>query len=160
MDIRPYREGELPRLVEITQEAFQGVSIDQNIEQLIGSADGKWRQRKGKAIEYDVARFPEGVFVAESGGEIVGYITTWIDRDCQSGFIPNLGVASGFRGQGLGRKLIEHALVFFRQRDLTFARIETLDQNEIGQHLYPSIGFREVARQVHYAMRLDGDRDE
>ena len=34
------------------------------------------------------------------------------------------------------------------------AKIETLDQNPIGQKLYPSLGFREVARQIHYAMRL------
>ena len=26
--------------------------------------------------------------------------------------------------------------------------------NAVGQHLYPSCGFEEVGRQVHYAMRL------
>ena len=36
------------------------------------------------------------------------------------------------------------------------AKIETLEQNPIGQTLYPSLGFQEVARQIHYAMRLDG----
>jgi hypothetical protein len=35
------------------------------------------------------------------------------------------------------------------------AKIETLDQNPVGQALYPSLGFKEVARQIHYAMRLD-----
>ena len=35
------------------------------------------------------------------------------------------------------------------------AKIETLDQNPVGQALYPSLGFTEVARQIHYAMRLD-----
>ena len=35
------------------------------------------------------------------------------------------------------------------------AKIETLEQNPVGQALYPSLGFREVARQIHYAMRLD-----
>jgi hypothetical protein len=34
------------------------------------------------------------------------------------------------------------------------AKIETLEQNPVGQKLYPSLGFVEVARQVHYAMRL------
>ncbi|MFT5526067.1 MAG: ribosomal protein S18 acetylase RimI-like enzyme [Pirellulaceae bacterium] len=160
MNIRLYRDGDLPRLIEITLEAFQGVSIDQNIEQLLGPSSGAWRMRKGKAIELDVSRCPEGVFVAEKDGSIVGYVTTWIDRQHDSGYIPNLGVASGFRGQGLGRQLIERGLAFFRQHDLTFARIETLDQNDVGQHLYPSTGFREVARQIHYAMRLDGENNE
>ena len=38
------------------------------------------------------------------------------------------------------------------------AKIETLEQNLVGQALYPSLGFKEVARQVHYAMRLDGPK--
>jgi ribosomal protein S18 acetylase RimI-like enzyme len=41
---------------------------------------------------------------------------------------------------------------------LSHARIETLDQNEIGQTLYPSMGFEEVARQVHYCLDLS-DQD-
>ena len=37
---------------------------------------------------------------------------------------------------------------------MTVAKIETLEQNPIGRHLYPSVGFIEVARQIHYAMPL------
>ena len=37
---------------------------------------------------------------------------------------------------------------------MTVAKIETLEQNVIGRHLYPAIGFVEVARQIHYAMPL------
>ena len=33
-------------------------------------------------------------------------------------------------------------------------RIETLAQNEVGQSLYPSLGFVEIARQIHYAQKL------
>ena len=46
------------------------------------------------------------------------------------------------------------AVDFFRAQGLSHAKIETLDQNAIGQHLYPSCGFREVARQIHYVMQL------
>jgi ribosomal protein S18 acetylase RimI-like enzyme len=58
------------------------------------------------------------------------------------------------RGQGVGRRLIEHALSHFRAAGMTVAKIETLEQNTIGRHLYPSVGFVEVARQIHYAMPL------
>ena len=37
---------------------------------------------------------------------------------------------------------------------MTVAKIETLEQNPIGRQLYPSLGFQEVARQIHYAMPL------
>ena len=40
-------------------------------------------------------------------------------------------------------------------RGMSVAKIETLEQNPIGQTLYPSLGFVEVARQIHYALRLD-----
>ena len=58
------------------------------------------------------------------------------------------------RGQGVGRRLIEHALSHFRAAGMTIAKIETLEQNAIGRHLYPSVGFVEVARQIHYAMAI------
>ena len=58
------------------------------------------------------------------------------------------------RGAGIGRKLIEFALDHFRSLGLKYARIETLDQNPAGQKLYPSFGFREIARQIHYGMPL------
>jgi ribosomal protein S18 acetylase RimI-like enzyme len=32
--------------------------------------------------------------------------------------------------------------------------IETMGSNPVGQSLYPSCGFKEVARQIHYAQRL------
>ena len=68
--------------------------------------------------------------------------------------IPNLAVAAEFRGQGLGRRLIEHALDYFRREGLAYAVIETMAQNEAGQGLYPSCGFVEVARQIHFARKL------
>ena len=47
-----------------------------------------------------------------------------------------------------------HALEYFRREGLAYAMIETMAQNEVGQHLYPACGFVEVARQVHFAMKL------
>ena len=39
-------------------------------------------------------------------------------------------------------------------RGMTHGKIETLDQNEVGLHLYPKMGFEEVARQVHFVKKL------
>ena len=47
-----------------------------------------------------------------------------------------------------------YALDRFRAAGLTHAKIETLVQNEVGKGLYESLGFREVARQIHFAMEL------
>ena len=77
-----------------------------------------------------------------------------MDRDAGRGRIPNLAVSLEFRGQGLGRRLIEHALEYFRREDLAYATIETMAQNDAGRHLYPACGFVEVARQIHFARKL------
>jgi len=155
MRIRPYIPADLPRLKSLTVEGFVGVSIDHGIEQAFGPINGHdWRWRKARHIDDDVARDAAGVVVAEDGDQIVGYITTWQDRAAGIGHIPNLAVAASHRNQGLGRILIQHALDHFRAAGLTHAKIETLAQNAIGNHLYPALGFVEVARQVHFIARL------
>jgi ribosomal protein S18 acetylase RimI-like enzyme len=153
--IRLYRESDLPRLREITVEAFDGVSIDQNAEKQFGLINGHdWGWRKARHVDEDAQRDPQGVFVAAEGDEILGYISTWMDHEAGIGHIPNLALTAKARGQGLGRQLIQHALEHFRRHGLPYAKIETLDQNSVGQRLYPALGFREVARQIHYLMPL------
>jgi ribosomal protein S18 acetylase RimI-like enzyme len=155
VNVRAFLPADLPHLKRITIEGFEGVSIDHGIEQAFGAIHGHdWRWRKARHIDDDVARDPAGVFVAEENGQIVGYITTWHDREAGIGHIPNLAIAASHRNQGLGRKLIEHALAHFRACGLTHAKIETLAQNAVGNHLYPSLGFVEVARQVHFVAKL------
>ncbi|MBC8113192.1 MAG: GNAT family N-acetyltransferase [Candidatus Saccharimonas sp.] len=155
MLIRPFRADDLPTLKQITVEAFSGVSIDEGMEQLYGAIhDHDWQWRKARHLDDDVVRDVSGIFVAEIDGRVVGGVTTWQDREAGIGHIPNVAVESTHRGQGLGRRLIEHALQHFRDSGLTHAKIETLVQNEVGQHLYTSLGFREVARQIHFVAEL------
>lgn len=153
--IRPYQPGDLPVLKQITVDSFSGVSLDQLTEEKLGTwCDRTWKARKAEHIDDDVASNAPGVFVAERSGEILGYITTRVDRPNSRGRIPNLAVTEAARGLGLGRRLIVHALDYFRREGLKIAQIETMASNPVGQHLYPSCGFEEMARQVHYAMRL------
>ena len=155
MQIRSYQPTDLPTLKRLTVAGFSGVSIDHGIESNFGLINGHdWQWRKARHIDADVARDAAGVFVAEDEGEVVGYVTTWQDGPAGIGHIPNLAVAATHRNQGLGRLLLEHALAHFRAAGLTHAKIETLAQNAIGNHLYPSLGFVEVARQVHFVAKL------
>lgn len=158
MDIRPYRPEDLPILKQMTVEAFDGVSIDQGIEREFGLInEHDWRWRKARHLDEDVARDPQGMFVVEIDGQIAGYISTWCDREAGIGHIPNIVFAPVYRGRGLGRQLINYALDHFRRQGLTHAKIETLVQNDVGNHLYSSLGFREVARQIHFAADLNSN---
>jgi ribosomal protein S18 acetylase RimI-like enzyme len=155
--IRPYREADRHTVRELTVSGFEGVSIDHNIDLGLGSIAGRdWRWRKSRDVDRDIDELGAELVVAEdeASGTVVGYVTMQSDRETLIGWIHNLAVAAGVRGSGLGRRLLEHALAHFRAAGMTVAKIETLEQNPIGRHLYPSIGFVEVARQVHYAMPL------
>ena len=154
--IRPYQSDDLEAIKVITLAGFAGVSLDHALEEKLGGelAGHDWRWRKARNIVDDVAVHAEGIFVAEAEGEVVGYISTALDREAGKGRIPNLAVVVGARGEGIGRALIEHALDYFREENLAYAAIETMESNPIGQTLYPASGFQEIARQVHYARRL------
>lgn len=160
--IRPYRPEDLPRLREITIEAFPEVSIDRNIEQQFGFVGGHdWRARKARSIDLDCQANPGGVFVAEENGRIIGYVTTRVDAYSRIGSIPNLAVDVESRSRGLGTALIRYAQDYLADQGMVMCRIETLEQNKRGQELYPKFGFREVARQIHYAAPLPRrDREE
>lgn len=153
--IRICQPADLPTLRRITVESFGSVALEQMLEHKFGTwNDRDWKARKAEHIDDDVAACPEGCFVAERGGEILGYITLRLDHRNAKGRIPNLAVVESARGLGLGRRLIQHAVDFMRSQGMGLAQIETMASNTIGQHLYPSCGFEEVGRQVHYAMKL------
>ena len=162
IEVRPYRDGDRDALRELTVAAFDGVSIDQNIDRLLGPVAGRdWRWRKAGHIDADIdAVGPDAeVAVATAAGRVVGYVTLHFRREARVGWIHQLAVAAGLRDQGLGRRLLDHALDRCRAEGMTVVQIETLEQNAIGRHLFPTLGFREVARKIFYAMPLDGGGD-
>lgn len=152
---RPYQDADLPTLKAIMVEAFNGVSIDQGIEQQYGIINGhEWQWRKARHLDDDVRRDRDGIIVVEDGDRIVGFISTWLDHDAGIGHIPNISLVPDCRGQGIGRQLLEMAKDRFRKAGLTHAKIETLEQNAIGNHLYQALGFRPISKQVHFVAEL------
>ena len=153
--IRGYRSEDRERVKDLTIEGFAGVAIEYLIEQhWPGVAPSAWGERKFREVDADLTAHPETCFVAEAGGKVIGYITTTIAETKGQGRIPDLAVDAEWRGHGIGRRLLEHALAFFRERGLAIARIETLSHNAVGSHLYPDLGFELIATQKHYAMKL------
>ena len=156
MKIRAYHPSDRETLKEITAVCFgRNSSIDHNIERLLGRIAGKdWTWRKKRCIDDDIAANASGIFVAVQADVPVGYITTRLDCESGIGFIPNMAVLPDHAGCGLGRALIGAAVEYLRDQGMKLVRIETLESNAVGQHLYPSLGFQEVARQIHYVLPL------
>ena len=153
--IRPFRPADRAALVAITQRAFDGVSIDQNIERLYGTLNGvTWQERKGGHVEADIAADPNGILVWEEDGEVVGYVSCRYHPRTLIGSVANLAVRPDRQGGGIGRRLLEAAIEHLRGLGMAYVRIETLEQNDRCRALYPRLGFREVARQIHYIRPL------
>jgi len=155
--IRPYRPDDRDALIDITVRAFDGVSIDQNIEARYGVVHGvPWQERKARHIEFDIAANPAGILIFELDGRVVGYITCRFDRHTLIGWIPNFAVAPDCQGQGIGKQLLAAAIDYLRSHGMGYVRIETLEQNRRCTALYPKLGFHELARQIHYILPLEG----
>lgn len=153
--IRRARADETERLREITIEAFDGVSIDQNIERRFGLlADTTWQERKGGEVVEECESGALDVFVAELNGTVTAYVTTRLDPRTLTGHISHLAADPRHQGGGQGRALMEHALEHLRESGMRHARIETIEQNAVCCAFYPRMGFQEVARKIYYAREL------
>ncbi|MGH2461134.1 MAG: GNAT family N-acetyltransferase [Chloroflexota bacterium] len=156
VSIRSYRAADRGRIRSLTVEGFAGVAVEHAIEaRWPGVSELTWGERKFMEVVADLEAHPETCFVADIERQVVGFITTEISEVKSQGHVRDLVVGREWRGEGIGRQLLSHALETFRRRGMKIARIETLSHNEVGAHLYPTLGFHLVATQNHYAMLLD-----
>ncbi|MBH55974.1 MAG: hypothetical protein CMJ82_02170 [Planctomycetaceae bacterium] len=153
--IRESVSTDLEAIERITLNVFGPSTFEKNIEDIYGTIAGRdWKWRKRRHLELDLSDEDGQCLVAVLEGDVKGYVTIRLDQESCIGVIPNLAVKESAAGLGLGGKLIEAALDVMKKAGMELARIETLEQNQIGQHLYPKMGFKEFARQIYYAMDL------
>jgi ribosomal protein S18 acetylase RimI-like enzyme len=89
---------------------------------------------------------PEGCFVGEIGGEMVGYAT--VHRAGTVGYIGNLVVVQAHRRRGYGRKLVDRAKSYLLTRcDIVGLGVEPRLSDNI--RLYKSLGFIETSPSMH-----------
>jgi len=146
--IREAAPGDAPALVALAQE------IGAEPEGWLIADDG-WRgvaeeRRYLKAIR----RHPHAaVFVAESGGEIVGRLSIARDPHPASSHVADLGlmVAAPHRRHGIGRALLEQAVAWGSAARVRKLELHVFPHNAPAIALYESFGFaREGYRHDHY----------
>ena len=91
-----------------------------------------------------------GVFlIALIEGKVIGYGGTWVLVD--EAHVTNVVVAPEFRGQGIGRKLMNEMLVKAREKGAVCATLELRKSNEVALKLYESMGFiQATVRKAYY----------
>lgn len=154
--IRNYRPEDLPAARQVTVDAFAPLCIDVCIEKRFGLVNGTgWRQRKAAQIDDQTQANPDGVFVAEVDGRLVGLVTSELDPNARIGRIPNLAVAPAYQGRGIGKRLMTACLEYFRTVGMQYVKIETMVGNELADRYYRKLGFQEVARNIHFFAPID-----
>jgi ribosomal-protein-alanine N-acetyltransferase len=84
----------------------------------------------------------------DSAGRIVGYICPMLVVD--EGHILNVAVDPHFRGQGIGRLLMERVLMDCRSHGAEFVSLEVRPSNTAAISLYRQLGFIVIGRRKSY----------
>jgi ribosomal protein S18 acetylase RimI-like enzyme len=111
------------------------------------------RQIIEEYVERQIARlrkdegFPSQAFVARTGdGALAGFVWVARDRNDSTGELEatllNQYVAEPYRGQGLGRRLLETAEEWAQGQGLPRISLSVGVHNTIGQRLYKSLGYQ------------------
>lgn len=98
------------------------------------------------------------VLAVKDGNDILGYLWPQICKSSRgrTGRIHMFGVVPGFRGKGLGRHLMVHALAWCQQKGLETVGLTVDKLNQPAVALYESLDFRVKARNIWYEKRLFG----
>lgn len=86
--------------------------------------------------------------VCDREAQLVGYIGIWVVFD--EAHITNVAVHPKWRGQGLGRVLMEEAEKIARQKKALRIMLEVRPSNYAALSLYQSLGYMETGRRKEY----------
>lgn len=89
------------------------------------------------------------VYVAETDGEIVGYIVFYPQERAggeNNLFVENIAVSPSVAGRGIGTALMNHAAACAKESGLSSIRLYTNAKMLENLRWYPKIGYRETGR--------------
>lgn len=101
-------------------------------------------------VQY-LLRNPNTCFVAEDNGKIVGVIMS--GHDGRRGFIHHTTVKKEYRGQGIGKKLVDAALAELEAEGIHKVALVAFEKNISGNIFWEKVGFTVRDAKVLHAMQ-------
>ena len=116
-----------------------------------------WKIKKNSQIKA-IKSLKNLILVADIDGEVIGYIWGYIEEimGYKVGKIQELIVSSKERGKGIGKKIINSMLDFFKSNGCIISEIEVFVDNISTVNVYEKIGF--IKREHKMQLRLDKSR--
>jgi ribosomal protein S18 acetylase RimI-like enzyme len=104
------------------------------------------------------------VFVVEADERVVGFVSVWgrikvnglINEESEVAEVSDLIVTAAYRGQGLGRALLQRAEDYALALGARMLSIGVLAENTQARRLYNDFGFRENQVKLFKPLRSDG----
>ncbi len=95
----------------------------------------------------------ESTFIALLGSTFAGFIYLTIDRaftdpNALAGAIAGIGVLAKYRGKKIGIRLLNHAIDYFKDKDVEFLICEVYEKNEPSRRMFEGMGMRIVGYMI------------
>jgi len=159
--IRFVEGGDFPQIREIASTAFQlhRFWTDRDLER---TDVERYYRVEVDSFEDELSRGREGfeIFVADDGGQILGYIVLRIDGHLSSVYKCNWGIVASFalrsdsRGKGVGTLLLDRALRWFNDKGIERVDVSTDSENIAAIQCYEKRGFRTIYSSVTLTKKL------
>lgn len=132
----------------IAEDAAALPDIERSAGAAFRSIDGlEWiADDEVMSADHHVSCIDEGtVWVAESDGHLVGFVTARVESDENSLHIIELSVENGQQGRGIGRKLMDATKIFSLENGLSAMTLTTFRDLAFNEKFYQKLGFRTLA---------------
>jgi ribosomal protein S18 acetylase RimI-like enzyme len=153
--VRPARSADIPRILDITRDAFRDFSMAYLQQQFFGQKLGgnEWWEYKLRDIEKFCRSEMLHAIVAEADGKVVGYATYTVDSEREIGAIGNNAVDPGYQRRGIGTALQSEIDRRMREEGLTSFQVSTLGHDIHAQRIYERLGYSRLAEMYHYVRK-------
>ena len=150
--VRPARFEDIPLINDITEKAFEPVSLARMRQDFFGERLGgkNWSVYKCRDLEAFCRQRIYQVIVAESAGRVVGYATWLFDAEQGIAEIGNNAVHPEFQGKGIGKALQQEIERRMREEGFTRFTVNTLGVDIAAQKLYEKLGYTRYAESIYY----------
>lgn len=150
--IRPARDADIPRILEITKLSFVSVSLDALRQEFFDEpVDGKeWHVHKNTNLANYCKEHILWMIVAEIDDEVVGYASYGLNGTTGQGSIGNNAVHPDHQGKGIGTRLQGEIDRRIKEEGRTKFEVSTLSHDIPAQRMYEKLGYKKVAETFHY----------
>ncbi|MFC3197164.1 GNAT family N-acetyltransferase [Parapedobacter deserti] len=143
--------------MHIKEVTANTTEVSEAISRLLRQLTTNERQITESYLKALIASENSHLFVAvDDGGTIAGMITvgTYLAPTGRKGWIEDVVVDDTYRGRGLGKLLVRHAIEFAKQAQLSLLSLTSNPSRIAANQLYPKTGFSLKETNV-YVMNLN-----